>query len=62
MKLNDYNIGVRVVEWSVNLQELADRDEPIKIKQNNYGFSFCPVCGHNEINNFCANCGQRLEY
>jgi ribosomal protein S27AE len=53
----------RMVMWSVKLQELCDKDESMKLKDLS-----CPRCrGTNfynswdELNNFCGDCGQRIE-
>jgi transcription elongation factor Elf1 len=73
VKIQDYDFSVRVVEVTVELKELADRDERKKIN-----WCDCPNCKsskamfnngiwntdkENEVrNNFCGVCGQRLEW
>lgn len=44
--------------WKQPLQELVDRDEPKKVKNNR-----CPNCECmvDEKDQFCPHCGQRLE-
>lgn len=58
-------------DWKSDLQELVDKATPMKPKnwkaerRPNGRVEFnCPVCNrlYNERVNFCASCGQRLDW
>ncbi len=51
------------------LEELVERDTPMKIKHENNGIQYCAVCersylrdGRGNQNRFCGYCGQRLDW
>jgi hypothetical protein len=61
------------IEWNTELQELADRDEPMKVNwrkiiYNTYAYCSNCQCDENIYgedgvrNTFCGNCGQRLNW
>jgi hypothetical protein len=70
---NTYWIDGQYVEWNPELQELADRYEPMKVdwqevRRPHAKFATCPRCGGDENlygedgirNDFCGRCGQRI--
>jgi len=51
------------------LEELVERDTPMKVKHENNGIPYCAVCersylrdGRGNQNRFCGYCGQRLDW
>ena len=63
------------IGWTHSLQLLADKDEPMsvewqEVKRPHMKYAVCPRCGSDENlygedsikNDFCGQCGQRLDW
>lgn len=61
-KVDDKNKALEILE------QLVERDTPMKVKHENNGIPYCAVCKRSYLrdvrgnqNRFCGYCGQRLE-
>lgn len=70
LKEDNSELGSIIIVESVNvLEQLVERDTPMKVKHENNGIPYCAVCkrsylrdGRGNQNRFCGYCGQRLDW
>jgi hypothetical protein len=53
-------------ERYIKLNRLERKEEPMKVRQGDFTYLYCPVCGNKfevwvQLDPYCSKCGQRLK-
>jgi hypothetical protein len=53
-------------EQQIKLNRLERKEEPMKVRQGDFTYLYCPVCGNRfetwvQLDPYCSKCGQRLQ-